>query len=73
MRSSSGAKDAQFNISLEQRPRIHATPGKAPALKARFTFRTNSRNPGAMPQASDDAAPLALNAKLKHRAVVRAE
>jgi len=44
------AKGAQFNTSLGQRPRIHETQRKAPALKARFTSESFHSIIDAMPQ-----------------------
>lgn len=44
------AKGAQFNASLGQRPRIHGTQRKAPALKARFTSESFHSIIDAMPQ-----------------------
>src|SRR5882724_9248332 len=44
------AKGAQFNASLGQRPRIHETQRKAPALKARFTSESFHSIIDAMPQ-----------------------
>ena len=44
------AKGAQFNASLGQRPRIHGTHKKVPALKARFTSESFHSIIDAMPQ-----------------------
>jgi putative transposase len=44
------AKGAQFNASLGQRPRIHETQRKAPALKAQFTSESFHSIIDAMPQ-----------------------
>jgi REP element-mobilizing transposase RayT len=44
------AKGAQFNPSLGQRPRIHETQRKAPALKARFTSESFHSIIDAIPQ-----------------------